>query len=487
MVRPTPSIPQTGQIIITLDTVASPKSTTKTTMTTTEVANQDQGSSPIVQDSAHLPNQPIEMAELQPPTREEAETSIRNSRPSRSSSVSDLKSDTGTAVQQPIAPPEGSSRTGSLTARGDKERNGSVASSRKSKPRRQETSTSAQALPVPKTAEKPDSSPIASRTSAELKKKSGLSRLISSLVCCGAPKSANSLDPDGQTSPTRKSSKLQPNPIRQTTPTQKATLDAPQSSEVSKGMTEEKIGGPPYSDIKAAQQPRIQERPKEESSTQEPQPTVNREDVKAVSPAAPDVDNATIPTEPTPVSLEPAITSPLMRSDELSTGSTTPTNPALFPASSVVGLLTQVGQDNDVKMANTSDDTPATQEPNVDDSTRHASQTQMAQPTTQEAQAPAAPSENRDSVTSTAPVNEKQTWLLPPIRPEFNGKKCLVLDLDETLVHSSFKVSSGADVEGNPPNTPNRYFIKLILRYPWKLRVSITISTLSSDQASINS
>jgi RNA polymerase II subunit A small phosphatase-like protein len=33
-----------------------------------------------------------------------------------------------------------------------------------------------------------------------------------------------------------------------------------------------------------------------------------------------------------------------------------------------------------------------------------------------------------------------QKWLLPPKRPEFAGKKCLVLDLDETLVHSSFKV-----------------------------------------------
>lgn len=35
---------------------------------------------------------------------------------------------------------------------------------------------------------------------------------------------------------------------------------------------------------------------------------------------------------------------------------------------------------------------------------------------------------------------EGQKWLLPPKRPEFKGKKCLVLDLDETLVHSSFKV-----------------------------------------------
>jgi carboxy-terminal domain RNA polymerase II polypeptide A small phosphatase len=37
-------------------------------------------------------------------------------------------------------------------------------------------------------------------------------------------------------------------------------------------------------------------------------------------------------------------------------------------------------------------------------------------------------------------AEEKQQWLLPPIEPRFHGKKCLVLDLDETLVHSSFKV-----------------------------------------------
>ena len=34
-----------------------------------------------------------------------------------------------------------------------------------------------------------------------------------------------------------------------------------------------------------------------------------------------------------------------------------------------------------------------------------------------------------------------QKWLLPSIKPELRGRKCLVLDLDETLVHSSFKVS----------------------------------------------
>jgi RNA polymerase II subunit A small phosphatase-like protein len=35
--------------------------------------------------------------------------------------------------------------------------------------------------------------------------------------------------------------------------------------------------------------------------------------------------------------------------------------------------------------------------------------------------------------------------LLPPISPEHAGRKCLVLDLDETLVHSSFKAVDKAD------------------------------------------
>lgn len=50
---------------------------------------------------------------------------------------------------------------------------------------------------------------------------------------------------------------------------------------------------------------------------------------------------------------------------------------------------------------------------------------------------------NQDSALMTA-VPEPQKWLLGPQRPEFRGKKCLVLDLDETLVHSSFKVCEHA-------------------------------------------
>jgi len=38
-----------------------------------------------------------------------------------------------------------------------------------------------------------------------------------------------------------------------------------------------------------------------------------------------------------------------------------------------------------------------------------------------------------------------QVKLLPEIHPDDQGKKCLVLDLDETLVHSSFRAVPGAD------------------------------------------
>jgi Dullard-like phosphatase family protein len=40
-----------------------------------------------------------------------------------------------------------------------------------------------------------------------------------------------------------------------------------------------------------------------------------------------------------------------------------------------------------------------------------------------------------------------QNYLLQPLRPELKGKKTLVLDLDETLVHSSFKYIPDADFE----------------------------------------
>ncbi|KAL2802620.1 HAD-like domain-containing protein [Aspergillus granulosus] len=45
----------------------------------------------------------------------------------------------------------------------------------------------------------------------------------------------------------------------------------------------------------------------------------------------------------------------------------------------------------------------------------------------------------------TSVQDRQQQWLLPPALPHLRSRKCLVLDLDETLVHSSFKVLERAD------------------------------------------
>lgn len=72
-------------------------------------------------------------------------------------------------------------------------------------------------------------------------------------------------------------------------------------------------------------------------------------------------------------------------------------------------------------------------------------------------------------------VDGKQQWLLPPITPRFKGKKCLVLDLDETLVHSSFKVCHSCFIRRRLTNGL-RFYIKRTSRFLLKSKGNITTS-----------
>lgn len=61
------------------------------------------------------------------------------------------------------------------------------------------------------------------------------------------------------------------------------------------------------------------------------------------------------------------------------------------------------------------------------------------------------PIQAQDSIMTSAP-DQSRKWLLPPLAPNMRGKKCLVLDLDETLVHSSFKVHDPGPPNFRPPH-----------------------------------
>jgi RNA polymerase II subunit A small phosphatase-like protein len=92
----------------------------------------------------------------------------------------------------------------------------------------------------------------------------------------------------------------------------------------------------------------------------------------------------------------------------------------------------------------------------------------------------------RQVETATAGQTEHQKWLLPALRPEHKGRKCLVLDLDETLVHSSFKVRLLLRVLPHCTDNCIRFYIRPISRYQLKLKVNITTFMSSNDQVLIN-
>ncbi|KIX02126.1 uncharacterized protein Z518_08065 [Rhinocladiella mackenziei CBS 650.93] len=56
-------------------------------------------------------------------------------------------------------------------------------------------------------------------------------------------------------------------------------------------------------------------------------------------------------------------------------------------------------------------------------------------------------------------------WLLPPIKPHLKGRKTLVLDLDETLIHSSFKIVHQADF-AIPVEVKGQYHNVYVIKRP---------------------
>ena len=307
-------------------------------------------------------------------------------------------------------------------------RNGSIASSKRSN-RAQANSHTTPVQPANKETQ--------SRTRPE--KKRGASRFLSFFICCGSSHRSDDIDLDEHPVPVKKPGKLQSN---QTQTVKGKDVSAAESSTAeSKDVSDEKIGGTPYSELKSAGEPKILEQPKSAAfrSSVEPPKT----DAEASTPI-------TSSAEEQGVAPENGKAEPV--TDERDDAPM----PTPMP---VVGVLPEEGSaiddrtpqqaktDTDIDMKDVSSTEPIVLEPSR--GTEEASQDPTpplppppptAPPGPRRQDPSASRTQDRTSQNQSNMPSEQQKWLLPPIQPEFKGKKCLVLDLDETLVHSSFKV-----------------------------------------------
>ena len=225
----------------------------------------------------------------------------------------------------------------------------------------------------------------------------------------------------------------------------KANASAGESSTTgeTKEATEEGVGGPEYQEMKATQKPSMLTRSSKEKITTE-----------KVGPPAPLVEPLEKVESPPPAAYRDPPLPPVPSSNVASTPDTKeeqgiPTQAAgiaappqlIQPDESVAEQGTTINdrtpqqeqRDSDIAMVDAPPVAPATEEPSS--TSRELQQAQISLP-------PPPPRNGNGGATTTNVVapNEKQQWLLPPLQPQLKGRKCLVLDLDETLVHSSFKV-----------------------------------------------
>lgn len=273
---------------------------------------------------------------------------------------------------------------------------------------------------------------------------------LSFLNCCSAPENANTVDGGDQAVPAKKAKVLQQKPGRQSTPVVKANASAGESSTgESKEVAEESIGGPEYSELKPAAKPTMITRSSKDKVAAE-KPVAQAPPVPVAStaettepPAATETRDAPLPPLPASnVSSPPEVsTGPSMEATPVIAGTAPPQ--LIEPDQSVAEQGTTINDrtpqqeqaDSDIAMVDAPPLATAVEEPST--TAREMNQAQVNLP-------PPPPRNGQDTTTtsgsSTVTPSDKQRWLLPPLQPHFKGRKCLVLDLDETLVHSSFKV-----------------------------------------------
>jgi RNA polymerase II subunit A small phosphatase-like protein len=322
----------------------------------------------------------------------------------------------------------------SKSSLGARERDGSLASKR---------SNLEQKAPSATTTRGPNTSILASGTRPEKKSRG----FFSFLNCCSPHQDEDNINLDEQTIPVRPNSNVNAIQTKQGLPSTTPDASAAESSMTdSQDVANEKIGGTPYSDLKVSGQPTTQTQPQVAIQPATPVVTTSEGEMLNTGDGSKDTSYALA-----------ALNNPTQQAASVSTNaekdssqSSLPTGQALAAAGTVPTnsdptnpiddrSIEQEKADSDIEMSDAS----------VADSTAtDISDSKAVGVARSEATPPLPPppprrqesSSTNDAASRALTTGNGQKWLLPPIRPEFIGKKCLVLDLDETLVHSSFKV-----------------------------------------------
>jgi carboxy-terminal domain RNA polymerase II polypeptide A small phosphatase len=259
----------------------------------------------------------------------------------------------------------------------------------------------------------------------ESKKRGGPPKFLSFLSCCGGSRDDEDIDLGEHALPSSSGRQL----ATQQGSVKKDISTAESSTGESKDLPVEKIGGPPYSDLKSAGEPKIQEQ----------KPTQLGSEEKRTSSK---LGDAVVAYDPSP----DAALSPKTDSADTGYAPVVPTE-----GNTVINDRTPQQEATDIEIEQ-GDSHPVDQEPVESPKQNEDSKTDPSPPLPPPP--PMAPrrhgsssSRQGDQSSINQTNGEQQKWLLPAVRPEHKGRKCLILDLDETLVHSSFKVSLSLNIE----------------------------------------
>ena len=269
------------------------------------------------------------------------------------------------------------------------------------------------------------------------------SKLFSCFGCCGGSDHANDIELSDQTVPPKKTPIPQASPDRQAAPVLKANQNtAAGGFSGSEQAGSESIGGTPYSQLPPANKPQIQVSESEGTAGSQPKPDYSgqRDPEGKTVPAYDPRMLPAMPSNPDSDMSANRDSSTLVESkgnqETPEPSIKVPEAPATEEENMAINDRSPQQEEKDVEMQEAP---PLSAEETPKPEKRQSMVQNLPLPPP-----PPRPISARelapDQRSSAGASQDNQQWLLKPLEPRDQGKKCLVLDLDETLVHSSFKV-----------------------------------------------